>query len=293
MDILKVVGSFALGAVVSLIGRYFFERFGKFTPASLSLVLGCLLGGTAVGYLTNWLKDSAALAFYPVGLLVGIFSFRLIWPGQAGAGGTSGAGGGDGLQPKENNKTAVQVPALAKEDPTFFLIELQKTLRIESQDGSRAHLQRRVKMRANARAQTFWMGTVSADGSIENITVDASVDVDNRIEPNAGRIDIYADFRAMVEPGDEIDIRLEYDLIKTFLKNDEYLGHEVQHETGSVQLFVEFPQARPCIAGSLHRTYAGDTTRVQNVQSSGRGMRLEVGITKPRLGERYRLHWRW
>jgi len=293
IDFWKIAGSIALGVVIGLLGRFFFERFkaDEYNAKGLASVIACLLGGTAIGYLTNWLKDGAALALYPVGLLGGILLYKMVWPKE---------------KPPEHDvkeKGDIKPPIISKEPaqtsssadpPTFTILEVKKTLRFLDVDGKRAHFQRIMKMRANARATEFWVCTVSAEGKTENIKLDGSYGARPQIEPNAGQVDINARFQTAIRQGDEVELRLDYDLVDSFSSKTEYLGHQVQHQTQKVTMAIEFFDSRPCIYAWCALKYAGDTTKLDSkVERAESGLRISIEITQMKIGEEYRLSWNW
>jgi hypothetical protein len=190
---------------------------------------------------------------------------------------------------------AASKPTIHPEDPNpvFTLLEVKKTLRFSGDGQSVGHLQRFQTLRANSIANEFWICSIAADGSIQGINLDGdgSPSMDSQI--NSGLIDVVAKYPAAIAKGQTVEMRLEYDLVDSFKAQDEYLGHMVQHVTERVILEIEFG-VRRCLSGAVYRKYAGTTYRTEiPVERSQSGSRLRTEITLLKVGEEYRLAWRW
>jgi hypothetical protein len=178
--------------------------------------------------------------------------------------------------------------------PLFTVLDIKKILRFTSPDGQHiAHLQRLQKTRANAMATELWVCSIGADGPITNIALDGDLAPALEFRKDAGTIEVIAKYRAAIPQGKIIELRLDYDINDSFPSPDEYIGHQVQHQTNKVTLEIEFGM-RKCITASVHRKFAGSTYRTEiPVEKSETGSYLRTEITALRLGEEYRLAWRW
>jgi hypothetical protein len=178
--------------------------------------------------------------------------------------------------------------------PLFTISSIEKLLHFTSPDGQAvAHLQRTQKMKANAIATEFWVCTVSADGPITNIALDGDFAPALELRQDAGQIEIIAKYRAAIPLGRLFELRLDYDINNAFLSPDEYIGHQVQHETNEVTLAIHFG-ARKCLSAEVHRRFAGSLFRLETpIERSASGSHIVTTLKDMRLGEEYRLAWRW
>jgi uncharacterized caspase-like protein len=178
--------------------------------------------------------------------------------------------------------------------PLFTILSIEKILRFTSSDGqSVAHLQRLQKMRANAIATDFWVCTVSADGPITNLALDGDFSPALESRKDSGQLEIIAKYKAAIPLGKTFQLRLDYDINNSFSSPDEYIGHQVQHQTDKITLQIEFG-VRKCLSAEVHRKFAGSIFRLETpVEKTASGSQLRTEIGNLRLGEEYRLAWRW
>ena len=74
-QIIMPLGVTCLGVFVGWLLRYVIRRFEKFTVRIFGSLLGVILGGAIVKFLS---VDSTTIWYYPVGLLLGVLLYQLI-----------------------------------------------------------------------------------------------------------------------------------------------------------------------------------------------------------------------
>ena len=96
--------------------------------------------------------------------------------------------------------------------------------------------------------------------------------------------------------GDEDEFNIEWGIRDGFLRSRELWATEIRHRTKEMRVRVIFPKSRP-----PKRVWLDENIRRKRHDFDKGGMReLPDGrwqvtweINKPRLNERYRLHWSW
>lgn len=181
-----------------------------------------------------------------------------------------------------------------KSKPVFTVLELRKTLRFTSRDGqSIACLERNQRMRANTLATEFWICAIASAGSISKLQVEGDYTPTLEEHREAGMIDVAAKYPVAIPSGQVVNLKLEYTLKESFMKKNEYLGHLVQHETETAIIEVAF-KSRKCLSAVVYRKYAGLTYKMEtDVERNDSGSLIRIKLNDLKLGEEYRLAWKW
>ncbi|MCA1566376.1 MAG: hypothetical protein LC803_12205 [Acidobacteria bacterium] len=175
----------------------------------------------------------------------------------------------------------------------FTVLEIEKTLTINTRDGSRATLQRSQTARSNHKGITeFWCRNISSDGSITNIRIDG--DPPHIQKTEAGDIQVCKRFQPALSKGQKFNTVLTYDLLDSFSNPSEGLIHVVEAPTKRLRLIVILPHGKPARNVRASLRYGGNPhMNLPTPHASNNGLRMEMTVNKPVLGAEYCIDWDW
>ncbi|HEX8494328.1 MAG TPA: hypothetical protein VF658_15875 [Pyrinomonadaceae bacterium] len=177
--------------------------------------------------------------------------------------------------------------------PEFTLLRIEKTLTFHDPKAERATFMRRQAARANHKGLTeFWIRSISADGSIENIQIDGKAPDIMGVE--AGDIAICKRFREPLERGAVDEMTVTYDIVNAFNGHMESTIHVVAYKTRYVRIAVETHKDRPIKSARAVLRYGGQKyKKLPQPKLSSNNCRAEMEVKRPKLGAEYYLEWDW
>jgi len=110
------------------------------------------------------------------------------------------------------------------------------------------------------------------------------------------RYAILISLREHKNPGDEVCLKTHRKIVGGFTRSAECWENDIYHRMGKSEIRVIFPRDRRCQRATVTRRNAGKTIALGpehfQVLPDGR-QQLSWAIKKPKLHERYALHWEW
>lgn len=175
--------------------------------------------------------------------------------------------------------------------PSFTILEVEKVLEIRDTKGKNATLLRIHSARCNHSGITeFWCRGISADGTISNIKIDDAPPNEQRTD--AGDIQVCKRFHRPLKRGQKFRMTLSYDLTDSFPLSSETLIHSVGSATNKLRMVVTLPEARKAKAARAFLRYGGEIHKELPLPKIT-NRRIEIEISRLRLGSEYCLEWDW
>ncbi len=177
--------------------------------------------------------------------------------------------------------------------PQVTLLSNDKILTFEDRAAHRSIQRSDLAFRANHKGvQMIRLGSLSTDGSVEDITVDDRPP--SRQQIRAGEIEILKEFRNPLERGQVETLRVSTTYIDSFEKDTESFTHVVAHKTKKLRLTVNFRPERPCRRARASLRYGGQVHQtLSRIDVSGDGRMARLEVKRPKLGAEYTVEWDW
>lgn len=176
--------------------------------------------------------------------------------------------------------------------PNLTIIEIEKIFDFKDAFAHRVLMTRRQRMRVNHPTAEYWFTNISADGSIQEITIDGAPPAEKRSQ--AGDLMVCKRWNHPLERGQEVTINFCYELIDSFGRNPEGVIHVVAAKAKRVRITVKLHPDRPCLGASSYRRYAGQEYRdlpAPALRDSNRHIELEFEAKK--VGTEVEIEWTW
>jgi hypothetical protein len=182
--------------------------------------------------------------------------------------------------------------------PPYIVEDLEKELILHSPDGSQATFSRTIRVKSKQAAlHQVTTGSISVTGRVENICMDdrpVQEDPDAVLGEEGKDLYVTKFLRPPLGRDQVTTIKMSYDLLDSFPKSTEGLTHRVAHSTQEVRSKIRYPKERPCLSARAILRYAGEIhKRLSDPEITNRGTRLDFKVTKPGLGQEYRIEWDW
>lgn len=178
------------------------------------------------------------------------------------------------------------------EDLDFSILHVDVTLELEQQ--SKATLTKAYHAKPNRLGLDSWVHrNIASDGPIANIRVDGRAvppgDIRNVF---VGHYEVTARFPAPLTAFEPFRCTLSYDLVDSFMAEDESMIYVVDFPTKTAKITVKLPEPLPCVSWYAKRQLGGQATKL-SVERSPDGHQLILELKRPRIGSSYEIGWRW
>ena len=177
----------------------------------------------------------------------------------------------------------------------YEVLEHDAMLELMDKQGKRAQVHKRQKVRYLQNDIIAFQDQAWGDGEILlDYSCNPGKEVD-RWRPGQ-KTYILISLRESKRRGDIDDYKIEWGIRNGFLRRRELWETEVSHKTQHLTIAVTFPKSRPpsrvWLVEALGRRRQTLDGNAQSRLSDGR-WRVFWETNKPRLNERYQLHWEW
>ena len=177
----------------------------------------------------------------------------------------------------------------------YEVLEYESTLELLDNKGRSARFQKRERVRYRQNNIIAYQDHAWGDGEIllgYRCTPGVVVD---RYRPGQKTF-LLISLRGAKRRGEIDEFHIEWELRDSFVRNEELWETEIRHRTKQIKISIIFPKSRPPKVVSLveqlrrHRRQLGP----QAIRRLPDGRWLASwGCERPRLNERYQLHWEW
>jgi hypothetical protein len=231
------------------------------------------------------LGESAAILVTVAGLLGMIWSFNLTPVILASC----------SLILLATGATVLIVRYVQSKRPEFTITDLKKILKIHDAGGHLSTFERSMTAISNVSGlNEVWYRNVAADGTIDNIKVDGQYPAQGDVVSELGLTHIRKRFGEPLKSGQQVSVKISYELRDSFVKDSEALIHVVNYKTKRVQLTVLFPPDRPYKKAVWTETYGGSKPHIiKKLTETEDTHQLDVEIDEPKRGGTYELRWDW
>lgn len=177
----------------------------------------------------------------------------------------------------------------------YEVLEYELLLELKDKNGKRATFQKREKVRYRQNNIIAYQDHAWGDGEIL---------IDYRCSPGvvvdsyrpAQKTFLLISLREPKRRGDIDEFHIEWKIQDGFMRSKELWETEIRHRTKRISMKVIFPKARP----PLNTWIVETLRRRKNLLGPGAKRRLPDGrrlvtweCDRPKLNERYQLHWEW
>ena len=177
----------------------------------------------------------------------------------------------------------------------YEVLEQQRTLEIHDPNGHSVTVDTAERVRFRQNHVAAITDYVWGDGDmLAEYRCSPGVPVDCYKE--GSRYAVLISLREHKNHGDELCLRTHRKIIDGFTRPEECWENDIYHRMGSSEIRVLFPKERRCQGATVARRNSGKTIALGpehfQILPDGR-QQLSWVVKKPKLHERYLLHWEW